>query len=341
MASHDQLPDLERFKVVENSVILSIINFFGLPEPSKDTYQYAQESSSVTLQQAQSALESGTTKYHYFHGSTVVQIKDADIDAYIGIFKSSTDTAKALASFESNAKKDSPRMSSARYLALRRILPPTLQLTKKKSHENPYFELWALCCHDLGFLGPLDTPSYSDPAASRQSHPILPVFMHHFGCAIPSYEALGCINHVAQGRTVLDVGCGNGYWSALLRRAAVAVVPVDDCSSTWRTGWVSDTVRADAVEFLRARDSSDEVLLLVYPITGHGLTGRILARYHGDTVVIVGTQNRNRYTAFPDQTVDEHFALQPDWQVVVRLPIPSFPGKDDALYVIQKQSRDR
>lgn len=331
--------DLTSFEIVNDSITESITRAFGLPVP--DTYLYAQESSSVTLAQASEALSSsgGGYKYHYYHGSDTVTVKQSDVAAYTDIFASGTDTEKLTTSFVMNAKKASPRDFSARYLQSRRLVPPSFKATKLKTHLNPYLDLWALCCRQLGFLGPLNISSYEDPRAAKQSHPILPIFMHHFGCAIPSLEALQLIKYVARDGSVLDVGCGNAYWTWLLRRQHVRVVPIDDCSSTWRTIFADDIIKSDAIKFLNGRDTKHEILLLVYPITGaNHLTKRIIDVFQGDTIVYVGTQNANRYTGFQDVIVDEYFqSSMPGWHKVVHVPIPSFPGKDDALFIFQKK----
>ncbi|KAJ2974914.1 hypothetical protein NUW58_g8505 [Xylaria curta] len=61
--------------------------------------------------------------------------------------------------------------------------------------------------------------------------------------------------------------------------------------------------------------------------------GACWMRDHGDTVAVVGTQNQNGYTGFRDMTMDEFMAREhsDEWVKVVQVPLPSFPGKDEAL----------
>lgn len=164
--------------------------------------------------------------------------------------------------------------------------------------------------------------------------------MHHFGCVVPSHESLKVIKQIALGRRVLDLGSGNGYWTFMLRRSGLTVTAVDNLQSEYRTLWISDTVIQDGEKFLLSnKDCSSAVLLLVYPIVSLDFTRRILDAYTGTTICVAGTQNRNGYTAFKDRTIDEFVSAEkPDYQKIVQLPLPSFAGKDEALFVFERNS---
>jgi hypothetical protein len=56
----------------------------------------------------------------------------------------------------------------------------------------------------------------------------------------------------------------------------------------------------------------------------------------GSTIVIAGTQNDNGYTAFQEMLVDWFAREMPDWEKVCQVPLPSFAGKDEALFVYEK-----
>ena len=224
-----------------------------------------------------------------------------------------------------------------------------LQRTKSPP-KNPYLDLWAWSCKNLEWAGPV--PETRDV---RQSHHVLPVFYHHFGCICPTYEALSLIRQLAhrrppadggserkpdtqrRPRPIFDVGSGNGYWTYMLRRLGLDVRAIDSGVSAWRTVWIPDTIAADGVTYLREQGSgggSDGVLLLVYPQVGGDFTGRCLRAYAGDSVVVAGTQNGNGFTGFGDETVDVWVARELDgWEKIVQIPLPSFAGKDEALYV--------
>lgn len=175
--------------------------------------------------------------------------------------------------------------------------------------------------------------------------------MHHFGCVVPSYEGLEILRIVADGRTVVDMGSGNGYWAFMLRQHGVTVAPVDNAQSDWRVSWVDDTVIMDGTKWLSQSKNAggkDMVLLMVYPVVGGGAGGGVeggftrglMSAYKGDTVAVVGTQNHNGYTSFRDMTFDEYMEReQPEWTKVVQIPVPSFAGKDEALFIYQRGKR--
>lgn len=281
-----------------------------------------------------------------------------DIDTYVQIFDPRTVTANVLKTFSLNAKKGSIRARVAAHLLARRFLHPALgaalQVPKVKNPAaglpaNPYLDFQAWACGALGWAGPCDASE-----RVRSSHHVLPVLMHHFGCACPSHEALALLRTLADGRPVWDIGSGNGYWTFMLRAYGLpgGVVPVDNAQSSWRVTWVPDTVVSDGVAFFNRPGNAggrDAVLLLVYPIVGGGVAGgrpggftRDLVRaYKGDTLAVVGTQNHNGYTGFPDATMDEYMEREHagEWTKVVQVPLPSFPGKDEALFVFQRGDR--
>jgi len=265
------------------------------------------------------------------------------VRAYTSIFAPHTSPSKVLTGFAANAKKDSVRSKTAAYLKSRRLIPSTLNIPKSKKHTNPYYDYWAWACLNLEWVGPEEGTENV-----KTSHHILPVFMHHFGCAVPSYESLEVIKQIASGdkrtgrekRVILEMGSGNGYWTYMLRRMAVEVTAVDNEQSAWRTMWIGDTIIADGEKYLKEnKGCRTAVLLMVYPIVGADFTAKILSAYIGDTVVVAGTQNKNGYTAFKDRTIGEYMeAERPEFEKIVQIPLPSFPGKDEALFVFERNS---
>ncbi|KAL8799452.1 MAG: hypothetical protein Q9223_007134 [Gallowayella weberi] len=333
--------DVEALLPQENNFRSSIISAFNLAQ--SDTYVY-NAIASVTLAQVQGAIDYGNDRGLYVwyfdesgQPSKLPPPTAADIAAYTSVFASGTSTPKSLNAFAANAKKGSHRAAVATHLQSKRLLPSTYTVTKLKSpHINPYYDYWVWSCQNLKWVGP--TPH---TVHVHQSHYILPVLMHHFGCVVPTYESLEVIKQSAKGRKVLEIGSGNGYWAYMLRRIGVQVDAVDNLQSRFRTLWIDDTIVEEGEKHLTKKNGArDALLLLVYPIVGSEFTARVLNAYAGDTICVAGTQNANGYTAFKGQMIDEYVAdKKPEYIKTVQIPLPSFAGKDEALFVFEKSIR--
>jgi len=204
---------------------------------------------------------------------------------------------------------------------------------------NPYLDVWVNSCHLTSFLGPLPDASYANPVNAKKTHPVLPVLYHHFGCVVPTYEALHIISQLADGNGIIDMASGSGYWTYMLRRMNLKVTAVDSIASEYRSMWISDTVKADGVQYLKENAGMGRLLLMVYPVTAGTFTQRVLQSYRGDSIIIAGTQNANRYTGFSNCTAEEWFeAEMPTWNLVCRIALPSFAGKDEAMFIWQRKS---
>ncbi|RDA91208.1 hypothetical protein CP533_3382 [Ophiocordyceps camponoti-saundersi (nom. inval.)] len=321
--------------------------------PSSDGYTY-HATASVSLDEAQTAVGLGRANglhawYRADDGSPREPPPQTDVEAYISVFSPSTMTTSALKNLGTNAKKGSIRSDVASHLSEKRFihasLTSKLAVPKCKSPPclNPSLDFWAWSCRNLEWCGPC-----ASSESVSTSHHVLPVLMHHFGCATPSHESIEVLKRLAAGRPVVDVGSGNGYWSFLLRCYGLTVHPVDNMQSHWRVKWVDDTAVMDGVAWLRRRaGGKDMVMLLVYPVVGvdGAFTRDLVGAFRGDTLAVVGTQNGNGYTGFRRLTMDQYMDQEhPDWTRVVQIPLPSFPGKDEALFVFQRgkdQTRSR
>ncbi|KAI2469738.1 hypothetical protein F4781DRAFT_431109 [Annulohypoxylon bovei var. microspora] len=372
--------------LADDDLASAVAASFSLPPPPRDKYVY-HAIVSVTLPEVQHVISLGRQNaLHawYFAPSSAPPSSDsppkqtltslpppppADTESYLSIFSPSTLTPSALKTFLSNAKKDSLRLAIAQYLQSKRFLHASLpqlaipKLGKKaRAPANPYLQYLSWSSRALEWAGPCAAATL----AGHRSHHVLPVLMHHFGCACPTHEALEIVRALAAGREVLDVGSGGGYWTFMLRAYGVPTTAVDNAQSAWRVSWVPDTVVSEGSTFLRKRrasraqpggkntaaeiDPDEPVLLLVYPIVGGsvaggeegGFTRAMLDAYAGDTLAVVGTQNRNGYTGFRGESMDEYMERErgaDGWVKVVQVALPSFPGKDEALFVFQRGDR--
>jgi hypothetical protein len=109
--------------------------------------------------------------------------------------------------------------------------------------------------------------------------------------------------------------------------------------SEYRVSWVRDTIREDGVAYLNGNDGGMGcVLLLVYPQATGNFTGLVLKAFKGDSIVVAGTQNGNGFTGFQDEVVDGWVERNlPEFELTLRMPLPSFAGKDEALFVFQRR----
>jgi hypothetical protein len=149
-------------------------------------------------------------------------------------------------------------------------------------------------------------------------------------------------------RPILDVGSGNGYWTYMLRHFPLAhigatkpldVRAIDNALSEYRITWIDDTIKMDGKEHLKKNDGGKGcVLLLVYPQATGDFTGPMLKAFEGDAIVVAGTQNGNGFTGFREQVVDAWVEKNlPAFELTLRMPLPSFAGKDEALFVFQRK----
>lgn len=194
----------------------------------------------------------------------------------------------------------------------------------------------------------------------RHSHHVLPVLYEHFGCVCPSWDALCVLQQLSKqpplgditkvARPLVEIGSGNGYWAFMLRRLGLTVHAVDNEISAWRTTWIGDTIVSDGVAFLSSPPSAygkdlgkgarNAILLLVYPQVSDNFTGKVINAYEGDTIVVAGTQNGNGFTGFRDETVAGWMARErPEWERSCQIPLPSFAGKDEALFVFGRKAQ--
>ncbi|KAH9871132.1 hypothetical protein J1614_006706 [Plenodomus biglobosus] len=329
--------------------------------PSTDTYVYralAETTLDITQRAINAKREHGLHGwYHDDEGNPITpQYPTPDeITAYTTLFSPSLSLPKALTSFHSNAKRG-PTLRfpiSSHLTSLYHNTSPTPLLPSKKprTHKNPYLDLWTYSCHELEYAGPLPSTRQT-----KISHHILPLFYHHFGCVVPSYAALHVIARLAQPakpsreavRPILDVGSGNGYWTFMLRRFPVSdiggakeldVRAIDNQLSEYRVAWIRDTVKMDGVRYLRENEGGKGcVLLLVYPQATGTFTADVLRAFEGDSIVVAGTQNGNGFTGFTDTRVDEWVEENlKAFELTLRIPLPSFAGKDEGLFVFQRR----
>jgi hypothetical protein len=114
---------------------------------------------------------------------------------------------------------------------------------------------------------------------------------------------------------------------------------IDNAVSEYRVTWIDDTIKMDGKEYLKKNDGGKGcILLLVYPQATGDFTGPILKAFEGEYIAVAGTQNGNGFTGFRESVVDEWVNKKLHaFELTLRMPLPSFAGKDEALFVFQRK----
>lgn len=186
---------------------------------------------------------------------------------------------------------------------------------------------------------------------------------HAFAFALPCRTALNTIAHHAQGRTVVEIGAGNGLWASLLRtQHGLRVEASDNTAAQWPFGKV--TCHAQSVSEI-CRGSGDAVLFLCWPPletevapgqrsasrggAANTMAADALYAFEGSTVVYVGewcgrsgivSSLSSRTTC--GQTAGATFqdAIDEGWSLIDRVQLPRWPGFADALHVFTRRETE-
>ena len=326
--------------------------------PPTDQYIYrAQGETTLHITERAISGKRAHGMHNWYHDESGTPIEpqhpsQEEVTAYTTLFDPSLSLPKALNGFKSQSKANTIRKQIADHLSSRfhNTTSGLLPSKKDRKHVNPYLSLWAYSSVELEWAGPIPATTHT-----KISHHILPLFYHHFGCIVPSYAALHVLAKLAQPAKpskedvipILDMGSGNGYWTYMLRRfplpapemKTLDVRPIDSGLSEYRVTWVEDTIKTDGKEYLRRNaGGKNAILLLVYPQATGDFTGAVMKLFEGDTIVVAGTQNGNGFTAFQDQVVDQWVEKNlKAFELTLRMPLPSFAGKDEALFVFQRK----
>lgn len=119
------------------------------------------------------------------------------------------------------------------------------------------------------------------------------MIIQYFGYAIPDPQALSIIKEYTMTleqpclpRRVIEIGSGLGYWTYLLRQEGLQVDAVDTMEEFNQVDryWIKDTIKADAVDYLKENNSKESVLLMVWPRSCE----EFLEHFQGEYVILVG-----------------------------------------------------
>ena len=106
-----------------------------------------------------------------------------------------------------------------------------------------------------------------------------------YAWAVPDARSLRIVTSFSP---IIELGCGNAYWSSLLRKAGCDVIAVDKYSSeNDDQPFIDDVIKGDAA-YLKKKSAAGRTLFLCYPDDRESLSAECLKYYQGDTIIHVG-----------------------------------------------------
>lgn len=196
-------------------------------------------------------------------------------------------------------------------------------------------------------------------------------FTSVFAWAIPSPKALDFIAETLDGRPLVEIGAGNGYWAWCLAQMGVDVVAYDrspfGSPRSWFGGerfierqmsWADQQreffpVQEGGPKVLR--DHGDRVLFMCWPPYQGSMAAEALKAYGGDTCIFIGEWDGGcnadeefwsmvrdgRTDDIWDDEADEYVSTDAQiapqsWRLETHQPIPKFEGLHDDIYVFKR-----
>lgn len=179
--------------------------------------------------------------------------------------------------------------------------------------DNPYWEIVRqLPCTDSGWEG-LTPYSYSRGLIDTCSRETL---VRRYAWAIPSPGDIAWMAGVLDGRGLVEVGAGAGYWAWQARQAGIDTVayePHHPDDNKYVDGHEWTTVLRDGND--AAKHHPDRALLLCWPSYSDPWAAHTLATYTGDLLIYVGESDGG---CCADDAFFE--MLDAEWEEVGRSP---------------------
>lgn len=169
-------------------------------------------------------------------------------------------------------------------------------------------------------------------------------YVHQFGWSIPSEEAVKAIIEFAHGRTIIDLGCGTGYWSSLFSQSIETFEKDDpykcnivaiDVHETFVCHYPQRQIM-EGNAYLRECTVLESCLFLSWPEQTRIMrdptmkTINFVHNFKGDRVVIVG-EGSDGCTGWLDEDDD------PDWILVKEMQIHQWPTVHDKVFFFARR----
>ncbi len=207
---------------------------------------------------------------------------------------------------------------------------------RRPSSKAELDRLWA----DIEASGPLGPDGASESAPPPGVDPIWWAershtqedrrrsFIARYAWCVPAREAIEAIADFAGARAILEICAGSGLWARLLGGAGGRVLATDGSPCPPASGAYVEVEALEAEQAVREHPEAD-VLLLVWPPMRDSCAIRATRAFAGDRLIYAGDVRFTADAAF-------HGLLAHDWQLLRRLPLPYWPGLDDAVYLYER-----
>lgn len=200
--------------------------------------------------------------------------------------------------------KDVEKDTNPLYSFWRRFDSDIKEVLKTKNQSDTFLNRMTLGLEDLRF----------SMLYTRQ------IAIHHFSFAIPDERALEMIEEYSRNKQILEIGCGTGYWSKLLRQKGCDVIAVDTNSEfPEKNHHIDNIIEMDGEEFINQYDTRNMVLLMIWPRD----CDIFLKNFHGEYVIWIG-ETDGATGEISDDT---------RWKPVESHVIPCWPGLHDYMLV--------
>ena len=158
------------------------------------------------------------------------------------------------------------------------------------------------------------------------------IFTNALSWAVPTEECLDAISAFVQSDTIIEVGCGAGFWASLLSLKGVSIIPTDPFLSHGSNGENNFT----AVEELSAEQAIEKyqdanVLMILWPSYNDDFAVNALRNFTGNKIVFIG-EGQGGCTA-DDDFYDE---LSENWEDCNGISLPNWEGIHDYCSFYQR-----
>jgi hypothetical protein len=152
-------------------------------------------------------------------------------------------------------------------------------------------------------------------------------FVASYAWAVPTREAIRRICTFVGGHRVLEVCAGSGLWARLLSSAGTSVVATDGAPGLQDAWFPVEVAEAEAAV---RRHTDCQALLLCWPPFKDACAFRALRTFDDDLAIYIGDV---RFTA----EVQFHSLLLRSWELIQSIPLPSWPGIVDGVYLYARK----